>query len=112
MFVYDVTNYSSFEDLDDWYAYIKKCFREAGSDMPKCALVANKSESIVALCVAVLCVLGWVCCGGCYGGCCGFCGGWMGGLTSGQCTRFVCMYLVVLRDIEIFMTILFLCKVL
>lgn len=46
MFVYDVTNYSSFEDLDDWYSYVNKCFREAGADMPKCALVANKSESI------------------------------------------------------------------
>ena len=47
MFVYDVTNYSSFEDLDDWYSYVSKCFKEAGSDMPKCALVANKSESVV-----------------------------------------------------------------
>ena len=49
MFVYDITNYSSFENLDDWYSYVKKCFRDAGSDMPKCALVANKSESSVVL---------------------------------------------------------------
>ena len=49
MFVYDITNYSSFENLDDWYSYVKKCFKEAGSDMPKCALVANKSESNVVV---------------------------------------------------------------
>lgn len=46
MFVYDITNYSSFENLEDWYSFVKKCFTEMGLGMPKCALVANKGESI------------------------------------------------------------------
>lgn len=46
MFVYDITNYSSFENLEDWYSFVKKCFTEMGLGMPKCALVANKGESV------------------------------------------------------------------
>ena len=42
MFVYDVTNYSSFENLDDWRLYVDKCFKESESSRPKYALVANK----------------------------------------------------------------------
>ena len=43
MLVYDITNYSSFENLDDWLAIIQReCFK---SDItpPHLALVANKS---------------------------------------------------------------------
>ena len=44
MFVYDITNYSSFENLDDWLAVIKReCFKK-GSKRPHLALVANKGE--------------------------------------------------------------------
>ena len=44
MLVYDITNYSSFENLDDWLAIVKReCFKGAGKP-PHLALVANKSE--------------------------------------------------------------------
>ena len=43
VFVYDVTNSSSFDNLEDWLAIIKKVF--ASSDkMPHLALVGNKSK--------------------------------------------------------------------
>jgi hypothetical protein len=41
--VYDITNYNSFEDLEDWLNLVKEVF-EAG-EMPYVALVGNKSES-------------------------------------------------------------------
>ena len=40
--VYDVTNYSSFENLEDWYNELKKVC--AGGPLPHVALVGNKSE--------------------------------------------------------------------
>ena len=44
MFVYDITNYSSFENLDDWLAIVKReCFKK-DTKPPHLALVANKSE--------------------------------------------------------------------
>ena len=44
MFVYDITNYSSFENLDDWLTIIEReCFK-AGAKPPHLALVANKGE--------------------------------------------------------------------
>lgn len=43
MLVYDITNYSSFENLDDWLAIIKReCFK-SDTTPPHLALVANKS---------------------------------------------------------------------
>ena len=45
IFVYDITNYSSFENLDDWLAIIEReCFKDDAKP-PHLALVANKSES-------------------------------------------------------------------
>jgi hypothetical protein len=38
---YDVTNYQSFQDLEDWYRLVKQTFDE--SSMPYVALVGNKS---------------------------------------------------------------------
>jgi len=44
MFVYDITNYSSFENLDDWFVVVKReCFK-GDTKPPHMALVANKSE--------------------------------------------------------------------
>ena len=42
LLVYDITNYSSFENLDDWYSSVKKVFESDGK-MPHLALVGNKS---------------------------------------------------------------------
>ena len=45
MFVYDITNYSSFENLDDWLSVVQReCFKGDTSKPPHLALVANKSE--------------------------------------------------------------------
>ena len=46
LFVYDVTNYSSFENLDDWYGIVKKVFTQNGasSKLPHMALIGNKSK--------------------------------------------------------------------
>ena len=49
MFVYDITNYSSFENLDDWLTIIEReCFKP-GAKPPYLALVANKSKIDIAL---------------------------------------------------------------
>ncbi len=45
LLVYDITNYSSFENLDDWLAAVTKVFSEPGS-MPHIALVGNKCKSV------------------------------------------------------------------
>lgn len=42
LMVYDITNHSSFENLEDWYNSVKKVF--AGSRVPHMALVGNKSK--------------------------------------------------------------------
>ena len=43
MLVYDITNYSSFENLDDWLSVIQQeCFKD-DIKPPHLALVANKS---------------------------------------------------------------------
>ena len=45
MFVYDITNYSSFENLDDWLTIVQQeCFK-GDAKPPHLALVANKSEA-------------------------------------------------------------------
>ena len=41
LLVYDITNYSSFENLDDWMNCVKKVF-EQEEKMPHIALVGNK----------------------------------------------------------------------
>ena len=41
--VYDITNFQSFENLDDWYSMVKKVF-ELDGKLPHMALVGNKSE--------------------------------------------------------------------
>lgn len=42
LFVYDITNYTSFENLDDWVSVVKRVFRGADK-LPHLALVGNKS---------------------------------------------------------------------
>ena len=40
--VYDITNYDSFQNLEDWYRLVTKTFDK--DSVPYCALVGNKSE--------------------------------------------------------------------
>ncbi|XP_032808419.1 ras-related protein Rab-28 isoform X2 [Petromyzon marinus] len=47
LLVYDITNYQSFEDLEDWLGMVRKVNEEA-ERQPNVALVANKSEDAVA----------------------------------------------------------------
>lgn len=42
LLVYDITNYQSFQDLEDWLALVKKTFE--GDQMPYIALVGNKID--------------------------------------------------------------------
>ncbi|XP_058526283.1 ras-related protein Rab-28 isoform X5 [Ochotona princeps] len=42
LLVYDITNYQSFENLEDWYAVVKKV-NEESETQPLVALVGNKS---------------------------------------------------------------------
>jgi len=44
LLVYDVTNQSSFDDLEDWYDTVKKLCEKDGSRLPHIALVANKID--------------------------------------------------------------------
>lgn len=39
---YDITNYGSFQNLEDWYCLVVKTF--AGCTMPYVAMVGNKCE--------------------------------------------------------------------
>ena len=41
---YDITNYESFANLEDWYRLVNKAFVGRGKPMPLCALVANKHD--------------------------------------------------------------------
>jgi Ras-related protein Rab-28 len=43
LLVYDITSYASFENLDDWFASLKKVFGKE-TKMPHIALVGNKSK--------------------------------------------------------------------
>ena len=43
LLVYDITNYASFENLDDWHTQIKRVFDGQGK-MPHIALVGNKID--------------------------------------------------------------------
>lgn len=42
LLVYDVTNYDSFRNLEDWYRLVRQTFKN--EKMPTMALVGNKSE--------------------------------------------------------------------
>lgn len=42
LLVYDISNHQSFQNLEDWYAVVKKTF--AGAPMPYIGLVANKAD--------------------------------------------------------------------
>ena len=41
--MYDITNYQSFENLEDWYSMVKKANEEADAQ-PVVSLVGNKSK--------------------------------------------------------------------
>ena len=45
--VYDITNYESFQNLDEWHALVVRACEDA--DMPYLALVGNKSKVIIRL---------------------------------------------------------------
>jgi len=47
LFVYDVTNHASFENLEDWVVFVNELFRDAipeGKQKPHLALVGNKID--------------------------------------------------------------------
>ena len=44
MFVYDITNYSSFEDIDDWVDAVNRVTEKDGHLKPRFALVGNKGR--------------------------------------------------------------------
>jgi Ras-related protein Rab-28 len=41
---YDITNYESFANLEDWYRLVNKAFAARDKPVPFCALVANKHD--------------------------------------------------------------------
>lgn len=45
LLVYDITNYQSFENLEDWFGAVKKVNEEA-EVQPVVALVGNKSKCV------------------------------------------------------------------
>ncbi|CAB1325651.1 unnamed protein product [Coregonus sp. 'balchen'] len=45
LLVYDITNYQSFENLEDWYGMVKKA-NEESDVQPVVSLVGNKSKGI------------------------------------------------------------------
>ncbi|XP_031573473.1 ras-related protein Rab-28-like [Actinia tenebrosa] len=44
LLVYDITNQSSFDNLEDWYETAKSVCEKNGSKMPHMALIANKMD--------------------------------------------------------------------
>lgn len=44
LLVYDITNYQSFENLEDWFSLVKKA-NEESDIQPVFSLIGNKSES-------------------------------------------------------------------
>jgi Ras-related protein Rab-28 len=46
--VYDITNYQSFENLEDWYTVVKKVSEESETQ-PLIALVGNKSKLLLLI---------------------------------------------------------------
>lgn len=43
LLVYDITNYQSFENLEDWFSMVKKA-NEESDIQPVVSLIGNKSE--------------------------------------------------------------------
>lgn len=41
---YDISNYQSFQNLDDWLRLVHGTFRERGEEMPYLGLLANKAD--------------------------------------------------------------------
>lgn len=41
---YDITNYESFANLEDWYRLVNRAFSSRGQPVPYCALLANKND--------------------------------------------------------------------
>ena len=56
--MYDITNYDSFADLEDWYRLVQATF--ASHDMPYVALVGNKSATR-AVCSPKVCAHSSLC---------------------------------------------------
>ena len=50
LFVYDITNYASFENLEEWLATVKSVCQKTGTKLPHLALVANKRKYQCAQC--------------------------------------------------------------
>lgn len=48
LLVYDITNYQSFENLEDWYSVVKKVSEESETQ-PLVALVGNKSKLLMLI---------------------------------------------------------------
>lgn len=44
LLVYDITNYQSFENLEDWFSMVKKANEESDTQ-PVVSLIGNKSEN-------------------------------------------------------------------
>lgn len=44
LLVYDITNYQSFENLEDWFSMVKKA-NEESEVQPVVSLIGNKSEN-------------------------------------------------------------------
>ena len=53
LLVYDITNYSSFENLEDWLAMVRRVISNSEGDSwkpPHLALVGNKSKLDTSFC--------------------------------------------------------------
>ena len=44
LLVYDITNQSSFDNLEDWYETVKTVCEKSGTKLPHMALIGNKSK--------------------------------------------------------------------
>lgn len=47
LLVYDITNYESFQNLEDWYRLVRRTFD--AEDLPKVALIGNKGTTDVSI---------------------------------------------------------------
>ncbi|KAL1526585.1 hypothetical protein AB1Y20_015291 [Prymnesium parvum] len=41
---YDITNYESFQNLEDWYRLVQRTFQGVGDTMPRVTLIGNKTD--------------------------------------------------------------------
>lgn len=48
LLVYDITNYESFQNLEDWYRLVRRTFDD--DHMPYVGLVGNKSACVESFC--------------------------------------------------------------